>query len=171
MNAKAILIVGLACLLWSVPAMAKDKERDGERDKERVTPVSDPVTLKRCGDCHMAFPAAFLPARSWRALLDKLSDHFGDDASVPAAERQQVLAYLEANAGDRVGAKHLRGLAPAATPLRITELPRWVKEHQEKLGPEVWALPSVKSRSNCPACHVDAAKGDFSERTLRVPRA
>ncbi len=169
MNAKAILMVGLASLLLALPALAKDRERGG--DKERVTPVTDPLTLKRCGDCHMAFPAAFLPERSWRALMSKLEDHFGDDASVPDSERQQILAYLVANAGDRMGAKLLRRLNPGTTPLRISELPRWVKEHQEELGPAVWTLPSVKTRSNCPACHVDAAKGDFSVRTLRVPRS
>lgn len=166
------MITGIltALLLVSGAAVfAKDKDED--RDKNRVAPVTDPLTLKRCGDCHIAYPAAFLPQRSWTALLARLSDHFGDDATLPEAERTAILKYFTANAGDRGGSKLLRGVGAAQTPLRITELPRWVKEHEEELSASVWALPSVKSRANCPACHLDAAKGDFSERTRRVPKS
>jgi hypothetical protein len=161
MRAANLLILTLTLVLWGTSVQA-----DG---KERVTPVTDPATLKRCADCHMVYPAEFLPERSWRALLEKLENHFGDDASVPEAERRQILAYLTANAGDRSGSKQLKGLSAGVTPLRITELPRWVREHEKEVSAAVWALPSVKSRSNCPACHVNAHLGDFSERALRVP--
>ena len=46
--------------------------------------------------------------------------------------------------------------------LRITELPKWVHEHDEVSDAE-WRAKDVGSKANCPACHVDANKGYFED--------
>jgi hypothetical protein len=69
-------------------------------DDQRVAPVTDSVVKKECGSCHIAFSPEFLPRRSWQKLVDTLSDHFGENASLGDAERKRVLDYLLANAGD-----------------------------------------------------------------------
>ena len=61
---------------------------------ERVAPVTDPVVKKECGSCHMVFPPQFLPQRSWQKLVETLSDHFGENASLGEAEQKAVLDYL-----------------------------------------------------------------------------
>ena len=75
-----------------------------------------------------------------------------------------ITRYLVANAGDASGYRGdiLRSLPRGAAPLRITELPKWVHEHDEVSEAE-WRAKDVGSKANCPACHVDANKGYFED--------
>jgi hypothetical protein len=135
--------------------------------EERVPPVTDPVVKKECGSCHMAFSPQFLPARSWQKLVDTLADHFGENAALGDTQRKVVLDYLLANAADgpragREGRKFGASIPPAQTPLRITEVPRWVREHR-KVQAARWSDPSVKSKANCVACHKAAEQGLYED--------
>ncbi|MBS0643840.1 MAG: diheme cytochrome c [Proteobacteria bacterium] len=123
----------------------------------------DPIYLKECGSCHMAFQPQFLPVRSWQAVMNDLADHFGENASLGETTRQAILTYLQANAGDAPGSntRLLRGLASSKTPLRITETPYWVREHQKEVRPSAFLDPKVKSKANCIACHVNAQQGIY----------
>jgi hypothetical protein len=134
---------------------------------ERVAPVSDPVVKKECGGCHMVFPPQFLPKRSWQRIVDTLSDHFGENASLGPTQRKAVLDYLLAHAADspnagREGRKFAASIQVAQTPLRITETARWVREHR-KVGPDRWTSPGVKSKANCVACHKGAEQGVYED--------
>ena len=134
---------------------------------ERIAPVTDPIVKKECGSCHMAFSPQFLPGRSWRKLVDTLSDHFGENASLGEAQRKTVLEYLLANASDgpragNEGRKFGASIPAAQTPLRITEVPRWVREHR-KVGADKWSNPSIKSKANCVACHKGAEQGIYED--------
>lgn len=129
-------------------------------------PVSDPVVKEECGSCHFAFSPSMLPARSWQRMMGGLAKHFGDDASVDAATADRIARYLVANAGDkdsqRQGEKLLRGVAAADAPLRITELPKWVREHR-KVPAWEWTHKDVGTKANCVACHADAARGYYGD--------
>jgi hypothetical protein len=129
-------------------------------------PVADPVVKEECGSCHLAFPASMLPASSWKRMMADLNNHFGDDASVDAATAARITDYLVANAADKGGrqysSKLLRGVSAANAPLRITELPKWVKEHREVPAWE-WKHKDVRTRANCVACHVDAELGRYDD--------
>ncbi len=148
--------VVLAVALLASPALADD---------DWVPPVTDPVVQKECGECHMAFPAAFLPARSWDVMITGLSDHFGDDASLPADKTEAIRAYLTANAGDvkRQGTarKFMRWVEPGGAPQRITENPSFLREHN--FPDRVWQDPKVMVKSNCMACHRGAEQGYFDD--------
>jgi hypothetical protein len=139
----------------------------GAEGSERVPPVTDPVVKKECGSCHMVFPPQFLPGRSWQKLVDTLSDHFGENASLGEAPRKAVLDYLVANASDgpkagREGRKFADSIPSTQAPLRITEVPRWVREHR-KIRAEQWTDPRVKSKANCAACHKAAEQGIYED--------
>ncbi len=136
----------LVLLLAAPPALADD---------DRVPPVTDPLVLKECGECHMAFQPAFLPARSWNAVMDGLSDHFGDDASLPADTVEAIRRVLVAGAGRE--RKRDRG----EFTLAITKT-RWFR-HEHRFPDRVWADPKVTTPSNCPACHRDAERGWYEE--------
>jgi len=129
-------------------------------------PVADPLVKEECGSCHLAFAPSMLPASSWQRMMANLKDHFGDDASVEPAVAASITDYLVNNAGDtggrRYGDKLLRGVSGANAPLRITELPKWVREHR-KVPDWEWKHKEVRTRANCTACHVDAAKGYYDE--------
>lgn len=129
-------------------------------------PVSDPLTGEECGSCHLAYPPSMLPERSWQAIMGGLDKHFGDDASVDAKTAAQISRYLSENAADRggqsYGGKLTRGLAPQSAPLRITELPYWIRKHREVAASE-WKSADVRSKANCAACHADAQRGYFDD--------
>lgn len=129
-------------------------------------PVADPVVKEECGGCHLAYPPAMLPARSWTLMMGDLKNHFGDDASLDAETTAKIAAYLAANAADgnggRYAGKLLRGVPADATPLRITELPKWVREHR-KVPEWEWKHRDVRTKANCAACHADAARGYFDD--------
>jgi hypothetical protein len=117
---------------------------------KKVEPLTDALTLKECGSCHMAFQP----------------DHFGADASLSEKSQAHILAVLKARAADVTGMKEGRKMAasiPAGvTPLRISEVPRWVKEHG-KIQPNVWARPDIKSKANCLACHTAGEQGYYED--------
>ncbi len=113
-----------------------------------------------CGTCHMAYPPAMLPARSWTALLGGLSDHFGQSAEVDAATQKQLGAFLTASAGRDVS---------GPTPLRITGLSWWRREHDE-VGAQVYKRKAILTPANCVACHPGANEGAFGEHQVKIPR-
>jgi hypothetical protein len=80
------------------------------------------VLAKECGACHMVFGPEFLPARSWVALMDGLTNHFGETATLDSATRQEIAGYLVTHAADAPDGNghYIRGLRMSQTPLRIT---------------------------------------------------
>lgn len=143
-------------LLAAFPALAGD---------DRVPPVKDALVQKECGGCHMAFQPAFLPAQSWRRMMDDLANHFGEDAGLPADKAQAIRDYLTANAGDVAttgrARKYMRWVTPGSTPQRITENPDFQRKH--RFAETVWRNPKVVTKSNCPACHGGADRGWYDD--------
>jgi mono/diheme cytochrome c family protein len=115
--------------------------------------------VAECGTCHMAFPTSMLPARSWTALLAGLADHFKENAEVDLATRKALAAFLGANAGRDVA---------GPTPLRITTLPSWRREHDE-VSAAVYARKAILTPANCVACHPGANAGAFGEHQVSIP--
>jgi hypothetical protein len=134
-------------------------------DDDWFPPVSDATVEAECGACHLAFSPAMLPERSWHAIMSGLNDHFGEDASLDGATAAHIETYLVANAADADSRYEevLRRLDPAAVPLRISELPWWIREHEEEVGPGAFDDPDVGSKANCVACHRDAARGSYED--------
>ncbi len=149
-----ILATCLLAMAASVPAHA-----EGYRYA-----VNNPAYQSECAACHVAYPPQLLSAASWRAVMSGLDKHFGSDASFDPAANAEILRYLEANAGRR------EAVSGAKPQLRITEARWFVREHSDELPTDIWKHPAVKSAANCAACHTAADKGDYSERSLRLPK-
>lgn len=145
----------LVFAMLSIPILASAQER--------MSPVTHPATLSECSACHMAFPAGFLPARSWVEIMSTLDNHFGENAGLDAATQAEIQAYLVANAADAGGrsSRLLRGVDPASTPLRISEMQWWKGEHSHEVSARDWER--AKSPANCVACHRDAERGYFED--------
>jgi hypothetical protein len=130
--------------------------------KSRRNAADNATWRAECGSCHVPFPPALLPAGEWSALMGGLDRHFGVDASIDAKAAAEISAFLAANAG--------RGEARAAgAEPRITTT-RWFRHEHGKLAAATFAAPGVKTAANCAACHPGAAKGDFDEHAVRIPR-
>lgn len=129
-------------------------------------PVTDPLVREECGSCHLAFAPSMLPAKSWARIMGDLENHFGTDASIDPAANLRITRYLSENSADtggqRYGAKLIRGVSSESPPLRITELPKWVREHSG-ISARTWKRKDVGTKSNCLACHLDAERGYYDE--------
>jgi len=127
---------------------------------ERPVPA-DPATVYRqeCGACHAAFAPRLLPPASWSVLMANLPRHFGTDASVDTASQKRLAAWLDS-----------QGAAGRARPDgdRITRS-AWFRHEHSELASDVWSRPSIKSPSNCGACHMGADSGVFDEHDVRIP--
>ncbi|WP_101341634.1 diheme cytochrome c [Cereibacter azotoformans] len=142
--------------------LADDDGEEGAHEGRRAAMVvTDAATKTECSACHMAYPAALLPARSWRALMADLPNHFGEDASLDDRIRADIEAYLVANAADSAGGRALRGVGATDTPLRISELPWFKREHSDEVTPRM--LEKARSMANCAACHTGAERGSFDD--------
>ena len=131
----------------------------------------DPTTARECGACHMAYPPSALPASAWRALMAGLPDHFGEDASLDPATAAQIEGWLTAHAAETVETLPARVFArpdPKA-PFTLTATPAWKRFHAD-LPEALFASKPVASRSNCAACHADAASGRFSPFAIAIPK-
>ncbi len=146
------LAIGIVALAFS--ALVLDRALAG--DHHFFAPVVDPVVKEECGSCHLAFAPSMLPASSWQRMMGELDKHFGDNASVDPAIAEKITRYLVANAGDaggqRYSSKLLKGVALGSAPQRITELPKWVREHR-KVPDWEWRHKDVRTKANCVACH------------------
>lgn len=141
---RILFLASLALLAAvSAPAVAGD---------HRVAPLMDPLVLKECGQCHMAFQPGLLPAASWERMMGNLANHFGDDASLSAEKTAAIRAVLVGNAG-RV--RH------GDVPTRITQA-RWFM-HEHDFPEKVWKRPEVMTKSNCAACHRGAEQGFYDD--------
>ena len=125
------------------------------------------VFEEECASCHMAFPPQMLHADSWRAMMGDLAHHFGSDASLDEKRRAAITDFLVTHAGGRkTGTTRDASGKPL---LRITETARFERKHRE-IAAATWKRASIKSPANCTACHRQAAAGDYSERSINLPK-
>lgn len=126
-----------------------------------------------CSSCHMLYHPGLLPERSWVKLMNGLDKHFGEDASLDPATRDEIVHFLAQNSADKQGNRRsmrINQSIPAnSSPLRISETRYFTSKHDE-ISPLTFKRKSIGSASNCVACHRQAEKGDFSESLVRVPR-
>jgi cytochrome b len=131
---------------------------------------ADRAMLSECGACHRPFHPSLLPRAAWARLMADLGDHFGEDASLPPAVRDEIARYLEryaAESWDSKAAHRFSVLAPG-DPTRITATPGWQRIHRG-IDPAIFRSHAVGSPSNCAACHADADSGRFDTQAIALP--
>lgn len=169
--------------LWGVTGTLVWADRGGYDDDHdyaggnsaRYGQDSSPAAVlyrDECGSCHLAYPPGLLPAESWQAVMASLDDHFGDNATLLLEDGQAIGAYLQERAAD-TGRYRDRRYAAASSDagpvLRITELPYFVREHDEIPDSWVTGNPEVGGFSQCDSCHTKAAEGSFDEDSVTIP--
>ncbi|MDO8453774.1 MAG: cytochrome C, partial [Sulfurimonas sp.] len=102
-----------------------------------------------------------------------LSNHFGTDASLEAADNTKILKYLVDNSAEKF-AQYKRSkkindsISSSETPIAITET-RYIIQKHKKIAQKLIEQKEVKSLANCMACHTTADKGSYSERDINIP--
>jgi hypothetical protein len=139
--------------------------------KVTFDPASDPDYRNACGGCHLPYPPGLMPGASWRMILERLPDHFGEQLLLDPRTKERLTRYLTENGADRSSAKTsvkiMRSLN-GQIPSRITEIPLFQKKHRG-IGPEIINRKSIGSFSNCSACHRTAEQGNFNEHQVVIP--
>jgi cytochrome b len=130
----------------------------------------DKAMLTECGACHRPFHPSLLPRAAWARLMANLGDHFGEDAGLPAATREEIAAYLERYAAESWDSKaaHRFSLLSPDNPVSITATPAWQRLHRA-ISPAAFRARAVGSRANCAACHGDADSGRFDPQAISIP--
>lgn len=122
---------------------------------------------EECTSCHIAYPPQMLDAHSWMHMMNGLGNHFGTDASIDDKRRTAITDFLAQHSGGR---KTGRTIDAKGNPLlRITETARFEKKHRD-IAAATWKRASIKSPANCGACHTLATAGNYSERSLVIPK-
>lgn len=134
---------------------------------DRIAVPPSPLYQQECATCHMAYPPQMLDAHSWLHVMIGLDRHFGSDASLDDKTRAAITDFLGRNAGGRKTG--VTADAKGQPLLRITETAYFGRKHR-KIEPAVFARASIKSPANCAACHPDAPGGDYSERSIVIPK-
>ncbi|HFE38937.1 MAG TPA: hypothetical protein ENK06_11060, partial [Gammaproteobacteria bacterium] len=138
-----------------------------------LPPLPDnPTWETECGDCHLAFHPTLLPKRSWIKIMQQQDNHFEEDLGYDKETTQSILNFLVANAsesGETEAAHEMMNHIPAnETPLRITHTRFWKMKHRD-IDKKYWESDEVNSKTNCPACHLDAKTGRFEDSDMRLP--
>ena len=177
--AGAIIMVASVTMSVSSIALAdkdKDKDKDGYGLLKRTPTVPaaiDKRYIDECGACHFAYQPGWLPARSWRRMMDTLDQHFGENAELDHDTRLAITRYLEMGAADvkpnRKSRRIMRSIGRNEAPLRISTLRYMVNKHDEIPKRYIEGNPKVGSRANCAACHTEAARGYFGEHGVKIP--
>lgn len=140
----------------------------------RMPAATNATWAKECAACHMLYPPALLPARSWQKMMGGLTDHFGEDASLDATATSEIAGFLSMYAADAGwggrGERVARSIAARDTPLRVTQT-RWFTGNHHEISPAVYKRPAIKGAYNCVACHgAGAEQGVFDEEAVRIPK-
>ena len=178
MKQKHLLIASAAislALAGSISFGDDDDDHDNMVFKRTsgVAPVTSELYQKECGSCHFAYQPGLLPEQSWNKIKKGLHDHFGDNAELSTEVNQKILSYLTSNSADksdsRRSRKIMRSISPSSPPLRITEVPYFIRKHDEIPQRLIKDNDKVASLGHCDACHQQASTGSFSERQIRIP--
>jgi len=148
--------------LLAVTSLTAQARYNGEERGRPVMPAQvNAKWQQECAACHLAYPPGLLPAASWQKLMSGLDKHFGTNASLSPQDTAVITGFLVKNASNR--------WTSSAAPLRITD-GKWYKAMHSEVAAAVWKRASVKSHSNCAACHAGADKGVFDEHRVKIPR-
>jgi hypothetical protein len=142
---------------------------------EDVAPVTNASYTEECGACHMAYQPGLLPADAWRRIMqpDALAAHYGDDASLEPALRQDLTAYLTGHGAEQARSSRSRAFAVGKADVnglpRITATRYFRNEHHEIPARMVADNAEVGGFSNCNACHTSADAGIYNEHRVQIP--
>ncbi|MDP2229439.1 diheme cytochrome c [Methylotenera sp.] len=145
----------------------------GEDSGKQMPAVANAKWKVECGSCHMLYHPGLLPERSWNKMMAGLDKHFGENASLDTATRDEITRFLALNSADKQDNRRSnrinQSIPASATPLRISET-RYFKAKHDEVSSATFKRKSIGSAANCVACHKGAEKGDFSESQIKIPR-
>lgn len=143
-------------------------------NKSGVGEVKNSLYKEECGECHFAFQAGLLPARSWQKMMqdNELENHFEESLEYELDTKKQLLDYLVNNSAGNNNYRRSRkfndSLRMNETPLRITETRYFIRKHNE-IPKRFIQQETVGNLANCEACHTKASRGNYDDDYVNIP--
>ena len=167
----ALAIAG--ALLGMTSAAVADERFDpsykGGKGPGGILPVKNEEYRNVCGACHFTYSPGLLPARSWELLMSTTDKHFGKKLKIEPDAAARIKTYLTENAADHSnyeGSKVLlQRLSDSQTPIRVTMVPIIASRHAGVRNMRT----SVKTLTNCDACHLHPEEGMFATDDYIIP--
>lgn len=150
----------------------RDEMKDERRERRTSGFPENALYSSECSSCHFLYHPGLLPERSWERLMENSDKHFGENLALDEKTKGEILVYLKEHSTERWKSEWSKKILKSAgdsTPERITEVPYIVRKHRE-IKKEVFSRASIKSFSNCGACHTAGDKGDFEEDRVKIPK-
>ncbi|WP_298571349.1 cytochrome b/b6 domain-containing protein [uncultured Aliiroseovarius sp.] len=135
-----------------------------------IAPMAQ-IYVDECAACHMAFHPSTRPAESWQLMMNRLNDHFGEDASLPDDTGDEIADWLGNHAAASTDSKPATLWADLqeTTPVGLPDTKMWQRLHAS-IDEDTFKHRTIYSRSNCIACHKDAETGWFSPFQISIPK-
>jgi cytochrome c553 len=173
MMKKWMQFLVLITTITSTSALLASGGMEREGKSSQMVPVTNAKWKAECSSCHMLYHPGLLPERSWKSMMAGLDKHFGENAALDAATRDEITQFLMKNSADksdnRRSSRINQSIPATATPLRVSETRYFTSKHDE-ISATTFKRKSIGSAANCIACHQAAEKGDFSESQVKIPR-
>jgi cytochrome c553 len=173
MMKKWMQFLVLITTITSASALLASGGMEREGKSSQMLPVTNAKWKAECSSCHMLYHPGLLPERSWKSMMAGLDKHFGENAALDAATRDEITQFLMKNSADksdnRRSSRINQSIPATATPLRVSETRYFTSKHDE-ISATTFKRKSIGSAANCIACHQAAEKGDFSESQVKIPR-
>jgi len=150
----------------------RDKKHFEHEDERELSLVENPTYAENCGACHYAYQPGLLPSNSWKKILDNLENHFGELVDIAPLATLEISEFLKANGANQSHAELSRKIMKSLgdqTPLRISQIPYIHKKHDD-IPQSTFSRKSIRSLSNCSACHTTAEKGIYDDDDVTIPR-
>ena len=159
-----VVAIGAAWyLLWHVP---RETAARVEREKTLRASLALQPWTKECSSCHLAYPPALLPLRSWKRMLDEQDRHFGEDLGLADAAVARLLALANVAPESWAARELSTSVRDGEAPQRLTEVGRWKQMHA-RVPADRFKPPNAAGPHECDACHRDAASGIFHPRMIQ----
>lgn len=150
----------------------RERHHDRDHGDGHLKAVTDPTYKENCGACHFAYQPELLPSASWKNILNRADDHFGESLALDEEAKTEILGYLQTNGAEHSSAKRavriMRSLG-SQVPTRITEIP-YIRGKHHDISAATIMRRSIGSLSNCIACHTRAEEGIYDDDFVVIPK-
>lgn len=133
--------------------------------------IEHQLFYNECKSCHTLYPPFLLPKKSWTKIMNNLENHFGDDASLNAQERDSILSYLlqkSSESSTKESALKIAKSIKNPDTISITKTSYWKKKH-DTIDKTILKSKKIGKISNCKACHQNIEQGLLNDKDIKIP--
>lgn len=130
---------------------------------EIVYTKDNPQFAKECSECHTLMSPTFMTKSMWKIALENKKEHFKKDLTKDVPHFESIKEYILKNSAETSETEIAQGVIKSTIgkfKYRITRTKYW-KDIHRKIPRSAYKKESIKSKSNCAACHMNFGKTNY----------